>query len=149
LATFGVEALETTVLRSVGDRRFTMLLLGAFAMLALLLAVVGVHGVLSYAVYQRRQEIGIRVALGAPAGRIVGNVVRSALVLATTGIGLGLAGAWAVTRVLSSVLYGVSATDAAVFASVPLILILTALLAAYLPARRAARVDPMVALRAE
>ena len=149
LAVFGVEALDETLSRSVGPRRFTVLLLGLFAALALSLAVVGVHGVLSYSVAQRTREIGIRMALGASRGRVTGMVLGQGTGLISLGVLLGLAGAWVLSRLLRGLLFGVSATDPAIFAGVAGLLLLVSLLACYLPARRATRVDPAVALRAE
>lgn len=149
LAVFGVEPLAQTVSRSIGQQRFTMLLLGLFAGIALLLALVGVYGVLSYSVAHRTREIGIRAALGAPGSQLIRLFVRHGMLLALGGVGIGLAGAWGLTRVLASILYGVSTTDTAVFIAVPSALLLASLLATWLPARRATRVDPVAALRAE
>jgi putative ABC transport system permease protein len=149
LAVFGVEPLQITLSRSLGQRRFTMLLLGLFAALALLLAAVGIHGVLSYGVSQRRREIGVRMALGARWTGLVASIVREGLTLAAVGVGLGLAGAFALTRFLSSQLFGVAPTDRATFAAVAVLLTLVALAATLAPARRAALVDPIVALRSQ
>ncbi len=149
LPLFGVEPLEQTLANSVGQRRFTMIVLGIFAAVAFFLAAIGVHGVLSYVVAQRTREIGIRMALGADRGSVGGLVVRQGAVLAATGLALGLVGALAVSRVLSSLLYGVGTRDPLTFAGAALVLGAVALIATYLAARRATRVDPMVALRAE
>ncbi|RPJ81006.1 MAG: FtsX-like permease family protein, partial [Acidobacteria bacterium] len=149
LAVFGIEPLTETLSRSVSTRRFTMLLIGLFALVALALAAVGIHGVLSYAVALRTREIGVRLALGAGAGRLVRQVVREGMVLAVSGLALGLAGALALTRVLATILFGVSPTDPFTFATVSLFLVLVALAACAVPAWRAARIDPVVALRAE
>jgi putative ABC transport system permease protein len=149
LALFGVEPLEETVSRSVSERRFTMLLLGLFAALALVLAATGIHGVLSYAVAQRTREIGVRVALGARPWRIVRLVLMEGLVLDVVGLAIGLAGALALTRVLASLLYGTTPTDPVTFIGVALFLMVVALAATYIPARHATRVDPIVALRTE
>jgi predicted permease len=149
LAIFAVEPLTDTLARSVGERRFTMLLLALFAAVALVLAAVGVHGVLSYGVTQRTREIGIRMALGARPGNVLGLIVGQGARLAAVGVALGLAGAVALTRLLAALLYGVTPTDAVTLAVVVVVLAGTAIVASYLPARRAMRVDPSVALRAE
>ena len=149
LAVFGLEPLAETLSRSVSTRRFTMLLVGLFAALALGLAAIGVHGVLSYAVALRRREIGVRIALGAAPWRVVRLVLWEGMVLALIGLGVGLAGASALTRLLTTLLYGVSPTDPATFAAISLFLLLVALLASCIPAWRAARIDPVAALKAE
>jgi predicted permease len=141
--------MEQVVSASVGQRRFSMLLLAAFAALALLLAAVGIHGVLACAVEQRTQEIGVRMALGAPPRELLLRIVGEGLGFAAVGAALGLAAAIALTRLLSSLLYGVSPTDPITLALVAAVVAAMALLASYLPARRAARVDPTVALRYE
>ena len=149
LPLFGVEPLERTLANSVGQRRFTMLVLGLFAAVALLLAAVGVHGVLSYTVAQRTREIGIRMALGADLREVRRLVLGQGARLAAIGLGLGLLGALALSRLLSALLYGTGADDPATYASVALALGAVALLATYLPARRATRVHPVEALRYE
>jgi putative ABC transport system permease protein len=149
LAVFGVEPLTETVSRSIAERRFTMLVLGIFAAVALTLAAIGIYGVLSYTVTQRTAELGIRMALGADPGGLRRLVVGGGLALASTGVAVGLVGAWILSRMLESLLFGVAPTDPAVFATVAALLLAVAALASYLPARRAARVDPMVALRTE
>ena len=124
-------------------------LLAVFGGLALLLAVIGVYGVLSYSVNQQTREIGIRMAMGAQAGRVLSLVVGQGMKLAGAGLALGLLVAFGAMRVLSSLLFGVSAHDPLTFAGVSLILAFAAVLACYIPARRATKVDPIVALRYE
>jgi putative ABC transport system permease protein len=135
--------------RSIATPRFTAILLGTFAALALLLAGFGLYGVMAYSVAQRSREIGIRMALGAQSGDVRSLVVNQAVRLGAAGLIIGIAGALAVTRVLDSLLFGVTASDPLTFAGVSAALITVLLLAAYLPARRATRVDPIVALRAD
>jgi predicted permease len=144
-----VATLEEVARKSTAERRFTLLLVGLFAVLALVLASVGIYGVIAYSVAQRTHEIGVRMALGARTVDILKMVIREGMVLALFGVVLGLVGAFAITRLMSSLLFGVSATDPATFGLIPLLLIAVALLACYVPARRATRVDPMVVLRYE
>jgi len=132
----------------IGDR-FTMLLYGSFALLALVLAAVGIYGVIAFAVSQRTHEIGLRIALGADRTNVTGLIVREGSLLALAGLGLGIVGALFVGRAMQSTLYGIQSTDFSVIASVGILLFATALLASYLPARRAASIDPMQALRTE
>jgi len=134
---------------SVSPQRFNMLVLSVFAGVGLLLAAIGIYGVLSYAVTRRVHEIGIRVALGAQRGQIVGLIVGQGMTLAIAGAGIGMAAAFALTRVLSSLLFGVTPTDTATFVAVPALLLGVAFAACYIPAWRATRVDPMEALRCE
>ena len=144
-----VSTLDEVLDESARSRRWTMALLAAFAGLALLLAAVGIYGVMAWMVSQRTREIGIRMALGAQTRDVFQLIGGEGFVLVLAGIGMGLAGALALTRLMSSLLFGVSPTDAATFAAVPAVLGAVALLACYLPARRAARVDPTVALRCD
>jgi putative ABC transport system permease protein len=145
----GAETVEHHLSDLVAEPRLYTLLLGVFAGVALILASVGIYGVMSYSVTERTHEIGIRMALGAKHRDVVAFVVRQGLVLALIGVAIGLAVAFALTRVMSSLLYGVTATDPLTFFLIPLLLALVALLACYLPARRATKVDPMIALRYE
>jgi macrolide transport system ATP-binding/permease protein len=149
LPPFNVVTLAENLDISLFPARFGALLLGGFGVLALVLATVGIYGVMSYSVSQRTHEIGIRMALGAQVNNVLKLVVGQGMVLALVGMAIGLAGAFAVTRVVKNLLYGVSATDLATFAVVALLLFVVALLACYVPARRATKVDPLVALRYE
>jgi ABC-type antimicrobial peptide transport system permease subunit len=146
---FGVQTMDSVVAGSVASQRFSMILLVVFAALALLLAAVGIYGVISYVVGQRGHEIGIRMALGARPQDILRLVLSGGGKLAGIGVALGLAAAFGLTRLMASMLYGVRASDPLTFAAVALLLTLVALAAAYIPAWRAARVDPVVALRYE
>ncbi len=144
-----ITTLEHIVGDSISERRFNLFLLSALALVAMVLAGVGIYGVMAQSVSQRTHEIGIRMALGARAVDVLRLVMRQSLALTLSGAGVGLVGAWVLTRVLAGLLFGVSATDPVTFALITLLLIGVAVLAGYLPARRAARVDPMVALRHE
>ncbi len=146
---YEVRTMRDRLSNSLARQRFSTTLLGAFAVFALILAAVGVYGVMSYLVSQSTRDIGVRVALGAQPGNIIGMVVRQGMELAALGIVAGLIGAAALTRVMSSLLFGVSATDALTFSAVALGLGAIAMLATYIPARRATKVDPIVALRDE
>ena len=144
-----IRTLDQYVARSIATPRFTALLVGSFAALALLLAGFGLYGVMAYSVAQRGRELGIRMALGAQARDVRALVVGQALRLGAAGLAIGLAGALLATRILDSLLFGVSARDPFTFAAVSAALVTVLLLAAYLPARRATRLDPMIALRTE
>jgi putative ABC transport system permease protein len=144
-----VRTVEFLVNRSVADRKFLLLLMGVFAGLALVLTMIGLYGVISFLVTQRTQEIGIRMALGAQVRDILKMVLKQGMILVLTGVALGLAAAWLFTRLMSRMLYEVSATDPLTFAGIAALLIAVALLACYLPGRRATKVDPLTALRYE
>jgi putative ABC transport system permease protein len=139
--------MEKTVADSISNKRFTMTLLGVFALLALLLASIGIYGVLSYMVGQRSKEIGVRMALGAQKFDVMRMVLKDGARMTLAGILIGLVGALALTRLMGTMLYGVRPTDPLTFVSVAAVLGAIAMLACYLPARRAMKVDPMEALR--
>jgi putative ABC transport system permease protein len=146
---FQVRTMDELLSTEITEPRFHTLLLGCFAGIALLLTVVGTYGVMAYSVTRRTREIGVRIALGAGRSSVLAMVLKQALLLVGTGLLLGLAGSLAADRLLKSMLFGVSALNPAVFAASALIVALTGLLAAYVPARRAAGLDPMFALRHE
>jgi len=143
-----VRTMEAVFEATLGQKRLTMLLLGMFAGVALLLAIVGIYGVAAYSVAQRTQEVGIRRALGAQHGHILGLILGAALRLTLAGVVIGMCGAYALTRVMKNLLFHVNATDPWTFVGIGLVFLMTAMAASYLPARRAARIDPMAALRA-
>jgi ABC-type antimicrobial peptide transport system permease subunit len=144
-----VRTLDAIVAGSISQQRFYMLLLSIFASVALLLAAIGIFGVLSYAVSQRTREIGIRMALGAQGGRVITLIVRQAMILVAAGVAAGTALALMLSQTMSRMLFSVTPTDPVTFASVAALLVAVALFASYLPARRATRVDPIVALRSQ
>jgi putative ABC transport system permease protein len=144
-----VKTMDEIVDLNVADRQQQMTLLGSFAGLALVLASIGLYGVLSYAVTQRSREIGLRIALGASASSVIRMIVGRGLALTGIGLGIGLVAAWAATRAMKNLLYGVGATDPVTFAAVAGLLSVIALIACWAPARRASRVDPIVVLREE
>ena len=144
-----VRTLEQLMSDSVAPRRLSMMLLGAFAGLALTLAAIGIYGVMSYSVSQRTHEMGIRMALGAQRTDVVGIVIKQGMVLALVGVGLGVVGALALTRVMSTLLYEVKPTDLTTYGVVCGASLSIALLACLVPARRATKIDPIVALRYE
>src|SRR4029434_11191341 len=143
------KALSKTLAEQAAEPRLYALLLSLFAGIALLLAAVGIYSVIAYSVAQRTPEFGIRRALGAQSGDVLKLVIRQGLQLALLGIGIGLASALALTRLLKTLLFNVSATDPLTFAVIAMLLLLVAALACWLPARRATKVDPLVALRCE
>ena len=144
-----VATMEQVLSDSLSQRRLPMLVIAGLTVLALVLTIVGIYGIVSYSVGQRNHEIGIRMALGARPNGIVQSIVRQGLQLTLVGVAIGLVASLALTRVMTSLLYGVSPTDPVIFVMVTLLLIVVAALASYIRARRAARVDPMLALRTE
>jgi putative ABC transport system permease protein len=146
---YQIQTIDELMRDSVGTRRFALTILILFAALALVLAVSGIYGVISYSVTQRTQEIGIRMALGAKATDVLRLVLVQFMRLTVVGVVLGLIGAYALTRLMTSLLFGVTATDVTTFVLVALTLSLVALVACLIPARRATKVDPLVALRYE
>ena len=146
---FDVKTMDQRVNDSVAVSRSLMLLFSAFAMLALVLAAVGIYGIVSYSVTQRTHEIGIRMALGARAGNVLSMIMRNGVTLVLTGIVIGIAGALALTRFLTTLLFGVTPTDSMTFVVVSIVFFVIAIVASLIPAVRATRVDPVVALRNE
>jgi putative ABC transport system permease protein len=149
LPAFEVRTMEERLFESVAQPRFRTTLLGIFAALALVMAAVGLYAVMAVSVAQRTQELGVRMALGAQRRDVIGLVLREGVKLVGIGIVIGLTGAWALTRALATLLYEVKPTDPLTFLAAPVLLIVVALLACWLPARRASRVDPLTALRYE
>jgi ABC-type antimicrobial peptide transport system permease subunit len=140
--------LQQLVDKAVSPRRFVVLLLGGFALFALILASLGIYGVIRYSVSQRTQEIGIRMALGASAGNLQARIVLKTLKLSAIGILLGVAASWALAHALGGLLFGITAADPVTFLAMLIVLTTVAAIAGYLPARRASRIDPSMALRA-
>ena len=149
LPVFGERTMTQVAAESMSRRRFAMQVVGLFGILALLLAAVGIYGVIAYSVTQRTREIGIRVALGASRSAILRWVLKQGLVLTVAGVVVGLIGALALTRLLRSLLFGVGPTDVVTYGVLAAVLTIVALIACYVPARRATKVDPLVALRYE
>jgi putative ABC transport system permease protein len=146
---YDVKTMEQRVAESVSVSRSLMFLFSSFAVLALVLASVGIYGIVSYSVSQRTVEIGIRMALGANSGDVLKLVMRTGIVLVLTGIAIGITGALALTRFLTTLLFGITPTDTSTFVVIPIGLLVLALAACLIPARRATKVDPLVALRYE
>ena len=146
---YNVNTMQQLRADSIAPQRLNLMLFGIFGAVALILAAVGIYGVMAYTVTQRTHEIGIRMALGAQPSSVLGLVIRQGMSLAVAGLGIGIIGAWLATRVMSSFLFGISATDTVTFIAVPVVLAAVALAACAFPARRATKVDPMIALRYE
>jgi len=144
-----IKTLEQIKVESMAGNRLNSIMLGGFATVALLLAAIGIYGVISYSVIQRTQEIGIRAALGASSENVVAMVLRSGMLMAATGLVVGLVGALALTQFVETLLFGVGARDPVTIGGVAAVLAGVALVASYVPARRAAKVDPMICLRYE
>jgi putative ABC transport system permease protein len=149
LPVYNLWSMDEVVSKSVVQPRFLALLLATFSGIALFLAAIGIYGVMAYSVAQRTQEIGVRMALGARPHHVLRLVLRQSLFMLVTGTVIGLAGAFAVTRLMRTLLFEITATDPVTYISVIGLLVVVALLASYIPARRAAKVDPLVALRYE
>ena len=144
-----VQTMEDVVAGATARPRFTLVLLGTFAVVALLLAAVGIYGVIGYAVSRRTQEIGVRMALGATRANVAGLIVGEGMRIVAIGVAAGLLGAVALTRLMAAMLYGVRATDPLTYVGVAVLLAVVALVASYVPARRATRIDPLVAMRSD
>jgi len=144
-----IQTMEQVFAASVAQQRFSMLIVGLFAGLALMLATVGIYGVMAYSVAQRSHEIGVRMALGARTGQVLRLILKDGMALALIGVATGLAGAFALTRLITTLLFGVTPNDATTLIAVSLTVLGVALVACYIPARRATKVDPLVALRYE
>jgi putative ABC transport system permease protein len=144
-----ISSLQAEVEQNVDEPKFRAMVMGTFAVLALVLAAVGVFGLISYTVAQRTREIGIRMALGAAPRQVLIPVIREGLILALAGVAVGLAGAFVASRALTAFLFGVGAADPLTFTGVALLMLAVATAASYIPSRRALKVDPMIALRAE
>jgi putative ABC transport system permease protein len=149
LPTYNLKTMDDVIATAAAPRRLPTLLLAAFAGVAMLLAMLGIYGVTSYYVTQRTHEIGVRMALGARMSQILRLVVKQGMGLVIVGVVIGAVGSWFATRLMASLLFGVSATDSVTFIGVAVLLMIVAFLACYIPARRATKVDPMVALRYE
>ena len=149
LPIFSVRTMDQLLGNSVATRRLTMTLLASLAVLALLLAAVGIYGVVSHTVRQRTHEIGVRIALGARTNNVLALVVKQGMTMALIGITIGVIASLLLTRLMTSLLFGVSATDPLTFGGIALLLVFVALMACLIPARRAAKVDPVIALRGE
>jgi putative ABC transport system permease protein len=149
LPVFDMRQMNEVIALNLEERRFNMLLFGIFAATALLLAITGIYGVISYSVTERRQELGVRQALGANSGDIIALVLKQGLRLIATGLITGIAAALGIAPVMSSLVEGISTTDPLTMAAVAMVVVAVSLVACYIPARRATRVDPMIALRAE
>jgi putative ABC transport system permease protein len=149
LPVFGERTMSQVAAESVSRRRFAMQLVGLFGILALLLAAVGIYGVIAYSVTQKTREIGIRVALGASRSAILRWVLKQGMILTIAGVVIGIVGALALTRLLRSLLFGVGPTDVVTYGALAVLLTIVALIACYVPARRATKVDPLIALRYE
>ena len=146
---FGIATMQQLVRNSVSTRRITLILLGLFSALALVLAAIGIYGVISYSVAQRTHEIGIRMALGAPRAGVLRMILAQGAKIAGAGVVIGMVASFGLTRLMANLLFSVSAADPLTFAAVAMLLMLVALIACYIPAQRALRVDPVIALRYE